>query len=159
MMRTILRSAAIAAFILTIQPVAHAATSDVRDLTPTFHNAGAAVDRLQVYEIAGIVIIRGRTNDPAQAAQLATYAQSLGYTRVANLVEISTDDDVTIERLAERELSIHRALDGCQFHVASSHGVVTVGGHVRHELQKDVARQVLRGIDGVRAIEVNLDRF
>jgi hypothetical protein len=34
-----------------------------------------------------------------------------------------------------------------------------VAGTVSHELQKDVAAQILRSIDGVRGIEMNLDKF
>jgi osmotically-inducible protein OsmY len=42
--------------------------------------------------------------------------------------------------------------------VAAKKGVVTIGGSVRHELQKDVAVSIVRNIDGVRAVESSLDR-
>jgi osmotically-inducible protein OsmY len=158
MMRTITKSVAIAAILFAIQPV-FAATPQATDLTNTFRGAGAVVDRLQVYEISGIVIIRGRVADKAQAEVLNQYAQTLGYSRVANLVQVAYNDDAEITRAAERVLTAHSALDGCQFRVSSERGVVHLAGHVRHELQKDVAAQVLRSIDGVHSIEMTLDRF
>src|SRR6185436_19374294 len=106
-----LKAAAILAVILMTTPAAIAATPSSTDLTNTFRGANAAVSQLQVYEISGIVIIRGRTNDKAQAEVLSQYARSLGYQRIANLVATTTHDDATITRKAERELSVHRALD------------------------------------------------
>ncbi|MBV8518179.1 MAG: BON domain-containing protein [Acidobacteria bacterium] len=163
MKRMIVRAAAAAAFLLTLSSVALAAEptapATTIDLTDSFRDS-ATVDGLQVYQLAGILIIRGRTTDPAQAALLADRAQQLGYARVANLVQtVHESDDSALTRAAERELAIHRALDGCQFTVHSEKGVVTIAGRVRHELQKDVAVQVLRGIDGVRAIETDLQKF
>lgn len=159
MMRTILRAVAIAAILFAIQPVFGAETPQATNLTQTFRGAGAAVDRLEVYEISGIVIIRGRAADKDQAAILSQYATSLGYNRVANLVQIVKNNDAQIARAAERELSVHRALDGCKFRVRSEGGVVHVAGSVRHELQKDVAAQVLRSINGVQSVEMDLDKF
>ena len=159
MNRTVTKVLAIAALLFTIQPVAFGASPEAINRTEQFRAAGAPVDRLQVYEIAGIVIIRGRTADKAQAAEMARIAKTLGYERVANLVQITEDNDARITRAAEVELTVHRALDGCQFRVASNQGVVHVAGRVRHELQKDVAAQVLRQIDGVRSVEFNLTKF
>ena len=158
-MSTTRRSVAIAVIILALTPSALAAAPQTTDLTDQFRVAGAEVDRLQVSEIAGIVIIRGRVADKAQAEALGLYATSLGYTRVANLIQVNPNNDAEITRAAERELSIHRSLDGCRFRVSTDKGVVKVAGSVRHELQKDVATQLLRSIDGVKSIEVNLDRF
>jgi osmotically-inducible protein OsmY len=159
MMRTITKAVAIAAILIAVSPVATAAAPQTNDLTPTFRRAGAVVDRLQVSEIAGIVIIRGRVADKAQAEALNQYAASLGYTRVANLVQIVKHEDEAIARAAERELTVHRALDGCQFSVSSDKGVIKLAGRVRHELQKDVAIQLLRTIDGVQSVESTLNRF
>lgn len=159
MMRTITKAVAIAALIIALSPAATAAVPETRDLTPNFINAGASIDRLQVYEIAGIVIIRGRAADKAQAEEVGRVAQSLGYARVANLVQVVENRDAEIARAAEVELSVNRSLDGCKFRVTSEQGIIRVAGEVRHELQKDVAMQVLRSIDGVRAVEVNLSRF
>lgn len=159
MMRTITKAVAIAAVLTALSSPAIAATPQTTDLTNTFLGAGAEVDRLQVYEIAGIVIIRGRVADKAEAERLNEYATTLGYGRVANLIQIVKHEDALIARKAERELSVHRALDGCSFRVSSAKGVVKVSGKVAHELQKDVAAQVLRSIDGVQSVEMALDKF
>jgi osmotically-inducible protein OsmY len=162
-MRTIKPTAVIVALVATltlaISPVAMAAEPEAVNLTQTFRTAGASLERLQVYEIAGIVIIRGRATDKAEAEEVSRVAQSLGYTRVANLVQIIENRDVEITRRAEMELTVNRSLDGCRFHVTSDRGVVRVAGLVRHELQKDVAAQVLRNIDGIRSVEFSLTRF
>lgn len=159
-MRTITKAVAIAVILMTMSPVATAAeVPSSTDLTSTFIAAGATVDRLSVHELAGIVIIRGRTNEKAKAEEIGRLAQSLGYARVANLIQITENRDEQIARQAEVELSVHRALDGCRFRVTSEEGVVKVAGSVKHELQKDVAMQILRTIDGVQEVQVNLSRF
>lgn len=159
-MRTVVKTAALVALFIALNPVALAATQpETVDLTPQFLTAGANVQRLQVYQIADIVIIRGRAADKDQAAILSQRAALLGYTRVANLIQTVEHADADITRRAERELTIHRALDGCRFNVKSDDGVVRVAGTVRHELQKDVAVQVLRSVPGVRSVEINLQRF
>jgi osmotically-inducible protein OsmY len=159
MMRTIAQAVAIAAILVVMSPAATAATPQTTDLTDTFRGAGAVVDQLKVYELAGIVVIRGRVVDKADAEILNQYASTLGYSRVANLIQIVKHEDELIARKAERELSVHRALDGCHFSVTSTGGVVKVSGSVTHELQKDVAMQVLRSIDGVQSVEVTLRKF
>lgn len=159
MMRTITKAVAIAAILITFSPVATAAAPETRDLTPAFIQAGASLDRLQVTEIAGIVIIRGRAADKAQAEAVGSVAQSLGYARVANLVQVVENRDAELARAAERELTANRSLDGCRFRVSADQGVVRVSGDVKHELQKDVAAQILRGVDGVRSVELDLNRF
>ncbi|HJQ39473.1 MAG TPA: BON domain-containing protein [Thermoanaerobaculia bacterium] len=151
--------AVLIAMVLTLAPAAFAATPDTTDLTNQFRGANAVVNGLQVYELAGIVIIRGRTADKAQAEVLSNYARSLGYQRIANLVQTVQHDDANIARRAEVELSVHRSLDGCRFNVRSEQGVVHIGGQVTHELQKDVAMQVVRNIDGVRRVEMDLQKF
>jgi osmotically-inducible protein OsmY len=139
---------------------APARTPQATDLTSNFTSAGITVEKLQVFEIGGIVVIRGRATDKAQAEAAGLHAQSLGYARVANLIQVvEPPDDEAIERRAERELTIHRSLDGCKFNVDSEQGILRIGGQVRHELQKDVAMQVLRNIDGVREVQTNLQRF
>ncbi len=159
MTRTITQTVALAGIVIAMSLTASAATPQTTDLTDTFRGAGAVVDRLQVFEIAGIVIIRGRAADKTEAAILNQYAETLGYARVANLIQIVKHEDALIARAAERELSVHRALDGCQFRVTASKGVLKLSGSVTHELQKDVAMQVLRSIDGVMSVEVELDKF
>jgi osmotically-inducible protein OsmY len=159
MMRTIKSAVAIAVFTIALSPVAAAAVPEARDLTPTFVQAGASIDRLQVFEIAGIVIIRGRAADKTQAEEVGKLAQSLGYQRVANLTQVVANRDAELARAAERELTVNRSLDGCNFRVTSDQGVIRVAGEVKHELQKDVAMQVLRNVDGAKSIELTLNRF
>ena len=159
MMRTTVRSVAIAAILILMSPAVLAVQPQTNDITDQFRDTGATVDRLQVYEVSGIVIIRGRSTDKAQAEIIGRHATSLGYTRVANLIQIVENTDVQMTRAAERELTIHRSLDGCRFTVSADKGVIRVAGSVQHELQKDVAVQVLRGISGVKSVEANLDRF
>lgn len=158
MIRTV-QAVAILAIVIALSPVASAASPEAVDLTATFRGAGASIDRLQVYQIAGIVILRGRVADQAAAAEVGRLAKQLGYERVANLIQIVENRDEEITRAAEVELSVHRSLDGCRFRVSSEQGVVRVAGQVKHELQKDVAIQVLRNLDGVRSVEVDLKRF
>ena len=159
MMRTIKSAVAIAVFSIALSPVATAAVPEARDLTPAFIQAGATIDGLQVYEIAGIVIIRGRAADTTQAAEVGKLAQGLGYARVANLVQVTENHDAEIARVAERALTVNRSLDGCRFRVTTEQGVIRVAGEVQHELQKDVAMQVLRSVDGAKSVEMALNKF
>ena len=158
--RTNLLGAAIAAaLVLLINPVAGAETTPANDLTPQFLNGGIHVDGLRAVEVGGIVVLRGQTDDASNAIAAAELAGKLGYNRVANLIRIvDVPDDARIERTAERQLAMHRALDGCTFHVDSDRGVLTVAGRVKYELQKDVAMDVLRNIDGVRLVRASLQR-
>ena len=162
-MRTPIKAAApvaiLIALVFAISPMASAAEPEAVDLTQAFRTAGATVDGLKVYEISGVVLIRGRAANKAQAEEVGRLAQSLGYTRVANLVQIVENRDAEITRRAEVELTVNRSLDGCKFRVTSDQGNVRVAGLVKHELQKDVAAQVLRNIRGIRSVEFDLTRF
>ncbi|HEX8152512.1 MAG TPA: BON domain-containing protein [Thermoanaerobaculia bacterium] len=155
------RTALVAFFAILISTSALAAdVPQATDLTANFTNAGLNVADLRAFEIGGIVVLRGSTNDKSLAEAAGLYATNLGYNRVANLIRvIEAPDDRAIERRAERTLSMHRALDGCSFQIDSDQGVVHVAGRVRHELQKDVAMQLLRSIDGIREIKTDLNRF
>lgn len=147
---------ALSTLLFTAAP-AVAAPARVNDLTPAFRTAGIQLDRLQVFEVGGVVVLRGRTYDRALAEQAGRHAITLGYSRVANLIQIlEAPDDQAIERAAERELTVHRGLDGCRFHVQANSGIVRVAGRVRHELQKDMAVAVLRSVDGVREVKAEL---
>ena len=129
------------------------------DVTRQFVTAGVTVDGLRAVEVGGIVVLRGRTTDRAVAEQAATVAQSLGYARVANLIQVvQAPDDARIERAVERELSVHRGLDGTQIAVESTNGVVRLTGKVYSELQKDMAVNLVKTVDGVRAVQASLQR-
>jgi osmotically-inducible protein OsmY len=128
------------------------------DITPQFANAGLQIAGLRAVEIGGIVLLRGDTDDPANAAAASVVAQSLGYARVANLIRVVDDpNDEQIERTAERKLAT-RTLDGCSLRVDSNRGVLTVGGTVRYELQKDLALALVRNIRGVREVRSGITK-
>lgn len=147
------------ALVLTLNPNAYAdASPAVVDLTQQFVAAGVHVNGLRAVEVGGIVVLRGDTDDAANAQAAAAEAQTLGYSRVANLIRIvDVPDDAKIQRVAERQLAT-RVLDGCTFHVDSAKGVLTVDGKVQYELQKDLALSILRNIDGVREVRASLQR-
>jgi len=128
------------------------------DITARFAAGGFNIDGFKALEVGGIVVLRGKTFDPAEMARVADYARTLGYQRVANVVSLAeAPDDPAIERSAERALA-NRRLDGCTFRIESQQGVVHVGGHVQFEMQKDVVASLIRGIDGVRDVKVDLER-
>jgi len=156
--RTHFAATLIATLVLTLIPAAsRAADVETIDLTPKFQSAGLKVDGLRAVEVGGIVVLRGRAESAATAAEAGALAQSLGYQRVANLIQVvEPPDDAAIARLAERHLGLLRELDGCQFRIDSDHGVVHLAGKVQYELQKDVAIDVVRQIDGVREVVADL---
>jgi osmotically-inducible protein OsmY len=130
-----------------------------RDLTPQFVTAGVSVEDLRAVEVGGIVVLRGRTADKSAAEQASTVAQSLGFARVANLIQIAdVPDDAKIMRDVERQLAVHRGLDGTQIMVDSTNGIVRLSGKVSNEVQKDVAVNLVRKIEGVRAVQIALQR-
>lgn len=153
-------SAAVFVALLTLTPaMALDSTPQANDVTAQFANAGLDINSFQAIEIGGIVVLRGDAPNSTDAARAATVAASLGYARVANLVRvIDPPDDAKIQRAAEREIAVHRGLDGCDLHVASLDGVVTVSGKVQYELQKDLVASVMRNVDGVKEVKVDLAR-
>jgi len=152
---TYLGAATLAALCLIAIPM-HADSSAVVDLTSRLQSE-ARIDGLSAIEVGDIVVLRGTTTDASLAQRAGVLAQNLGYARVANLIRVVTaPDDASIQRTAERKLSNHRSLDGCKFRVDSNAGNITLAGKVDHELQKDVAINVLRQIDGVRSVHSDL---
>ena len=149
-------SAALAVLLFAIPVMAEQPAT--RDVTQQFVTAGVTVEGLRAVEVGGIVVLRGRTTDSAAAEQVASIAQALGYARVANLIQVEVADDVRIERAAERRLAIYRGLDGTQIAIDSTNGVVRLTGKVSSELQKDMAASLVRNIDGVRSVQVALQR-
>jgi osmotically-inducible protein OsmY len=153
-----LMAATFAAVLLA--PAAWAVQPDTKDVTSLFANSGIVVDGLRAVDVGGILVLRGRTLDAAQAEAAGTYAKSLGYARVANLVRVDLAiDDAKIERSIERQLSLSRGLDGCKIKVNSQDGAVRMTGTVQHELQKDFALEVVRNVDGVKSVQSDLQRF
>jgi osmotically-inducible protein OsmY len=155
-------SAAALVTLLTLAVPAFAlekSSADATDITARFTDGAFKIDGLRAVEVGGIVVLRGKTTDPAEVQRVAEFAHSLGYERVANVVTITDPpDDQAIDRAAERALASHRTLDGCTFHIDSQQGVVRIAGHVQYELQKDVVADLIRGIDGVRDVKLDLER-
>jgi len=154
---SILGASVVAALMLIANP-SHADSTAVVDITPQLQSL-TNIEGLQAVEVGGIVVLRGKTTDPADAVRAATLVQSLGYPRVANLIRVfEPPDDAAIQRVAERRLAMHRALDGCSLRVDSQQGVLTLAGKVQSALQTDVAIGVLRNIDGVRGVKTNIQQ-
>jgi osmotically-inducible protein OsmY len=146
-----------ALLVLSIPAIAKDSSPPATDVTAQFASGAFKINGLRAIEVGGIVVLRGKTVDTAEIARLSDFAHNLGYERVANVVSvIEVPDDVAIERRAERVLATQRSLDGCSFHVDSRAGVVNVAGRVQSELQKDLAINALRNIDGVREVHAEL---
>ena len=143
-----------------IAPAAFAVQPDTKDVTSLFANSGVVVQGLRAVDVGGILVLRGRTLDAAQAEAVGAYAKSLGYARVANLVRVDQAvDDAALERHIERQLALSRGLDGCNIKVNSQAGAVHMTGTVQHELQKDYALELVRNVDGVKSVQSDLQRF
>lgn len=141
---------------LSIVP-ASAAAPEARNITAQFTASAPDVERLQVFEVGGVVILRGRTYDRGAAEAAARAVQAQGHSRIANLIQIiEAPNDVTIQRAAERELAMHRSLGGSQLSVESEKGIIYLRGRIQHDLQKDVAVAVLRSVEGVREVRSEL---
>lgn len=121
-------------------------------IAKAIQDAKVPVNGLLVRSVGGIVVVRGN-GDKAQVQQVI---DKLKLPRVANLVTGFNGDDEAIRRNAERQLASTRALDGSQLHVSCVKGVVRVTGQVQSDLQADVARDVLRGLEGAEQIKVEL---
>ena len=170
--RAILILAAALAFAVTIGSMwlRHSATAELRavtradaagpgpsedTITRALRDNNVAVSDLAVRSVGGIVILRGSGNTESAQHALAV-VKSLGVTRVANLINTTTVDDEVIRRDAERQLAGAASLDGCKLTVHCEKGVLSVTGTVQSELQKDVARSVLRQVRGAREVRVDL---
>ena len=122
-------------------------------------NQNIRVSKLRVKQVEGIVIVQGGVNRAEHIARVGQIARGLGYGRVANMVKFEPlPDDQALVLEAERQLALTRSLEGCRLQVICTDGVLTVRGTVESELQKDVARDVLQRIDGVRSVESDLQR-
>jgi osmotically-inducible protein OsmY len=152
-MKHLLACLTIAAFV----PLAAYAQVDAVDLTALFVDGGVKIDRLLVYQIGGIVLIRGRTGDPLMAAKAMRFAARTGYTRVANMIEIVPAlADKALVSGARHELEMTPQLDGCHFRIESVGGIVMLRGQVTRETQKELAMYVIAKIDGVKELHSEL---
>ncbi len=138
-------------------PLAGYAQVDAVNLTAAFVDGGVTIDRLLVYEIGGIVLIRGRTGEPLMAAAAGRFAARAGYRRVANLIEIVPGlADKALVTGAQHELDMARELEGCRFQIESVGGIVRLRGHVTREAQMDYAVYLIGKIDGVKQVRSEL---
>lgn len=138
-------------------PLAAYGQADAVNLTAAFVDGGVTIDRLLVYQIDGIVLIRGRTGDPLLAAAAGRFAARAGYRRVANLIEVVPEiADAALVRGARRELEMTRQLQGCHFQIESAGGIVRLRGEVTREVQKEIAVHLVGKIDGVKAVHSEL---
>jgi osmotically-inducible protein OsmY len=143
--------------VFAFSPLTARAQSDALDVTAAFRNAGVKVDNLLVYQISGIVLIRGTTADRFNAEEAHRVAKSLGYARIANLIVVTEScNDKAIVQAAERSLSRNRSLDGCTFRINSLFGIVRIGGSVDQEAQKGIAIELLRRVEGVTNVSSDL---
>ena len=115
-------------------------------------DAKIPVNGLFVRSVGGVVVVRG-SGDKVAVQQVI---DKLNLPRVANLVVGYSGDDESIRRDAERQLASTRALDGSRLHVSCVKGIVRVTGTVQSDLQADVARDILRGLDGAQQVKVEL---
>jgi osmotically-inducible protein OsmY len=129
------------------------------DLTNLFLAGGVDIDRLRVCEISGVVLIRGRTSDKALADHAVHVAALLGFSRVANLIEIVPGlADAAIDRFAVVGLRRAKELQGCTFEVETRRGIVYLLGEVDRDDQKDYAVRLVRRIDGVKEVRSGVTR-
>jgi len=125
-------------------------------IADAIRQANVDVERLSVRSASGIVVLRGNA-DPATSAKAVSVVKNLGFKRVANLIGTSAAiDDEGIRRNAERRLASARGLDGCTLRVSCTRGVLLVEGTTHNELQVDLARTVLRTVQGAHEVRVAL---
>lgn len=154
----VLLATLLAAAVPAVVQAAESSSADV-DLTPAIAHSVTGIEGLKATEVGDIVVLRGHAVSREAAVNATTLVKALGYTRVANLIQvIEPPDDIAIQRVAERELGMARGLEGCSFKIESQNGVVHVDGRVQSELQKDMAVAMLRSIDGVRVVTATLSK-
>lgn len=153
-----IRSAALAAA-LTLGVAAGSAHADTSTPEQLLASCGIDTSRVRVASAEGIVIVKGKVPDRESIRQATEILRSAGYARVANLLVVSSrPDDEVLQRNVERQLLRTRSLDGCHFRVITRAGVVTLQGTVRQDLQKDVATDLVKNVDGVREVVNSLER-
>jgi len=138
-------------------PLAAYGQADPVDLTAVFIDGGVRIDRLLVYQIGGVVLLRGRTGSPLMAAAAGRFAARAGYRRVANLIEIVPGlTDEALAASARHELDMTRELEGCRFQIELAEGIVRLRGRVVREAQGDYAVYLIAKIDGVKQVHSEL---
>jgi osmotically-inducible protein OsmY len=125
-------------------------------IVDALRGANVDVTKLSVRTTGGIVVLRGSA-DRLTAERAVATVKSLGFARVANLItERAPIDDDGIRRAAERQLANTRGLDGCTLRVSCERGILRIEGTAANELQVDLARSVLRSVEGAHEVKVEL---
>ena len=127
-------------------------------IAAALRRANVPLDGMTVQNVDGIVLLRGSA-DVATAKKAVAAINDLGFARVANLVKAESFDDEGIRRQAERQLAQTRSLDGCMLKVSCERGVIHVSGTVQSEMQQDIARNVLRKVEGAHEVQVELKKL
>jgi osmotically-inducible protein OsmY len=127
-------------------------------IVAALHRANVGLEGLTVHNVDGIVLLSGNA-DAAAADKAVAGINNLGFMRVANLVRADSFDDEGIRRAAERQLAQTRSLDGCMLKVSCLRGVIRVSGTIHNELQQDIARNVLHGIEGAHEVQFELKKL
>lgn len=154
-----IRTLTLSAMLLVAASAAVAATP-AEAVRSALIDSGADVRGIAVIQVEDIIILRGSVPSSTDLARVQLALLACGDRRIANLVVIATKtDDEAIERRVERALSLSPSLEGCRFAlVQSQDGAVRIEGTVRRETQKDAARSIVREVEGVRAVEAQLNR-
>ncbi|HXI12759.1 MAG TPA: BON domain-containing protein [Thermoanaerobaculia bacterium] len=122
-------------------------------LLVALRRANLQVTKMTVRTVDGITIIRGQTTVKSEIGRVSRIARDHGHIRIANMIQlVAVTDDDAIKREVERQLSRARALDGCHFTIDAVNGVLTLGGTVQRELQKDAAQDIVTRVPGVRSV-------
>jgi osmotically-inducible protein OsmY len=134
--------------------------ADASSIVAALQHSEPALTDVDVKVVSGIVIVRGETRDAGSAARATTAVQNLGYSRVANLIHVTSQfNDEDIRRSAERHIAQNRSLDGCHFAISSDRGILKVSATVQSEAQEEVTRSVLKTVAGVREVRAEFARF
>jgi osmotically-inducible protein OsmY len=134
--------------------------ADPAAITAALQHSEPSLSAIDVKVVSGIVILRGETSDAACASRASAAVQSLGYSRVANLIHVAAQtSDEDIRRSAERQIAQNRVLDGCRFAISCDQGVLKVSAKVQSEVQEEVTRKVLKTVTGVREVRAEFARF
>lgn len=134
-----------------------ASSIDVGQIRSALLRRKLDVSAVKIVSSEGIVILRGVVEDRVTYDALVPAVRNLGYARVANMVTVRpVRDNSDLRRAVERELSLNRALDGCQLQVTADRGRVLIRGTVQTERQIDAARAAARRVRGVRQVDTDL---
>ena len=121
--------------------------------------------RIQVTAAQGVVTLRGEAANRAQRGRIADYVRGLdGVAQVVDQMTVSKErhpkrreirkriDDASITAQARLALLFTRATSGLRTRVRTENGVVTLSGEAASKAEREQARRVVLGIEGVRSV-------